>query len=68
MSVLDGDTIAAIATPPGRGGIGVVRISGATAEQVGSKVCSALPAPRRVGLAQVGSDEGRIRVIAFMVE
>ena len=29
------DTIVAIATPPGRGGIGVVRLSGAHAAQIG---------------------------------
>lgn len=32
------DTIAAVATPPGAGGIGIVRVSGAQAEQVGAVV------------------------------
>jgi tRNA modification GTPase len=32
------DTIVAIATPPGRGGIGVVRISGAAAQQIGLSI------------------------------
>lgn len=31
LSALDGDTIAAIATAPGRGGVGIVRISGGSA-------------------------------------
>lgn len=36
------DTIAAVATPPGTGGIGIVRVSGSQAEQVGAVVfCSA---------------------------
>lgn len=33
-----GDTIAAIATPPGEGGIGIVRLSGRTALEVAEKV------------------------------
>ena len=32
------DTIAAIATPPGRGGIGIIRLSGAQALRIGSAV------------------------------
>jgi tRNA modification GTPase len=39
------DTIAAPATPPGRGGIGIVRISGPRAAAIASSVCGgALPA------------------------
>src|SRR5271165_5107128 len=32
------DTIAAVSTPPGRGGIGVVRLSGADARAIASKI------------------------------
>ena len=32
------DTIVAIATPPGRGGIGVVRVSGTNAKTIGSRL------------------------------
>ena len=32
------DTIAAVSTPPGRGGIGVVRISGADARAIAEKI------------------------------
>jgi len=32
------DTIAAIATPPGEGGIAVIRISGADAENIATKI------------------------------
>lgn len=32
------DTIAAIATPPGHGGVGIVRISGSKALEIGSKI------------------------------
>lgn len=41
-----GDTIAAIATPPGRGGIGVVRISGPAASSVATGILGARPRPR----------------------
>lgn len=37
------DTIAAIATPPGRGGVGVVRLSGRGAEEVLARVAPAWP-------------------------
>ncbi len=33
-------TIAAIATPPGKGGIGVIRLSGANALTIGEKICN----------------------------
>ncbi|HBR97032.1 MAG TPA: tRNA uridine-5-carboxymethylaminomethyl(34) synthesis GTPase MnmE, partial [Gammaproteobacteria bacterium] len=41
-----GDTIAAIATPPGRGGIGIVRISGPAARAIGQQVTHAPLTPR----------------------
>lgn len=40
------DTIAAIATPPGRGGVGIVRISGANAKTICSAIVGKIPAPR----------------------
>jgi tRNA modification GTPase len=40
------DTIVAPATPPGKGGVGVVRISGDDAESVGRKLLGDLPKPR----------------------
>jgi tRNA modification GTPase len=40
------DTIAAIATAGGRGGVGIVRVSGPRARQVGEGVVGSLPAPR----------------------
>lgn len=33
------DTIAAIATPPGSGGVGIVRLSGPKANQIGAAIC-----------------------------
>ena len=40
------DTIAAIATPAGRGGIGVVRLSGPRAPAIARSILGRLPAPR----------------------
>ena len=42
-----GDTIAAIATPNGRGGIGVVRVSGQNAPAIARALIGRLPAPRK---------------------
>lgn len=41
------DTIAAIATPPGIGGIGVVRVSGPAVPEIARALLGRLPAPRR---------------------
>jgi tRNA modification GTPase len=45
------DTIAAIATPPGRGGIGVVRVSGAAVPALAVALLAQLPPPRVATLA-----------------
>ena len=42
------DTIAAIATPPGRGGIGIVRVSGEQAKRIAGVVAGRVPEPRQV--------------------
>lgn len=39
-------TICAVATPPGRGGIGVIRLSGPDAARIAESVAGQLPAPR----------------------
>ena len=52
------DTIAAIATPPGRGGIGVVRISGPKVPEISSLVVGSLPAPREARDARVRNARG----------
>jgi tRNA modification GTPase len=41
------DTIAAIATPPGRGGVGIVRVSGPAVPAIAVALLGDLPAPRR---------------------
>jgi tRNA modification GTPase len=44
------DTIAAIATAPGRGGVGIVRLSGPAVPDIARQLFGALPAPRRAEL------------------
>ena len=46
------DTIVAAATPPGRGGIGIVRISGPKAPELAAVLLGELPAPRRATFAR----------------
>ena len=46
----DTDTIAAIATPPGRGGVGMVRVSGALASDIAKGILGDLPEPRHASL------------------
>jgi tRNA modification GTPase len=41
------DTIAAVSTPPGRGGIGIVRVSGPRAAAIATALIGTLPPPRR---------------------
>ena len=40
------DTIAALATPPGRGSVGIVRLSGPTATDIARAILGQLPMPR----------------------
>jgi tRNA modification GTPase len=40
------DTIAAVATAPGRGGVGIVRVSGDKAQEIAYAVLGLLPKPR----------------------
>ena len=48
----DPDIIAAIATPPGRGGIGIIRISGKNLAELAEKIIGKLPAPRYAQLSR----------------
>jgi tRNA modification GTPase len=42
----DSDTVAAIATAPGRGGVGIIRLSGTKARDIGQAICLAELQPR----------------------
>ena len=48
-----GDTIAAVATAPGRGGVAVVRVSGPEAFQVAERLTGRPLKPRRISLASI---------------
>lgn len=46
MSTYSQDTIAAIATPSGRGGVGIIRVSGPNVETIARAIVGTLPRPR----------------------
>ena len=54
------ETIAAIATAPGRGGIGVIRLSGQGLLALAQALCGKLPSPRLATLADFRADDGRL--------
>ncbi len=52
------DTIVAIATPPGRGGVGIVRVSGKKVVEIAQAILGALPKPRYAYYGEfLGSDK-----------
>ncbi len=55
-----GDTIAAIATPPGRGGIGVVRVSGPLSPSIAARVAGRAPRPRLATLCKFRAADGAV--------
>ena len=61
------DTIYAEATPPGRGGVSVVRLSGPEARAIGEAIAGPLPEPRRAELRLLrdGEQIDRALVIRF---
>ncbi|MGH8114782.1 MAG: tRNA uridine-5-carboxymethylaminomethyl(34) synthesis GTPase MnmE, partial [Rhodanobacteraceae bacterium] len=52
------ETIVAIATPPGRGGIGVVRVSGDALHDIAFALCGSTFEPRRAQLVEFVDAEG----------
>ena len=53
------DTIVAVATPPGQGGIGIVRISGPAVRTISQAMLGALPPPRFAQNAAFADADGR---------
>jgi len=53
------DTIVASATPPGAGGIGIVRISGDQAERIARAMLGSLPEPRTATYRSFSDGQGR---------
>jgi len=58
ISSRDGDTIAAIATPAGRGGVGIIRISGDRAQVIGAAITALDLVPRHAHFATFRNDRG----------
>lgn len=54
------ETIAAVATAPGRGGIGIVRVSGPLAGDIARAVMGRVPEARRATLARFEDDKGAL--------
>ncbi len=54
------DTIAAIATPPGRGGVGVIRVSGPDAGRISRSLLGDVPKPRFATVSQFKGADGRV--------
>ncbi|MEO6562733.1 MAG: tRNA uridine-5-carboxymethylaminomethyl(34) synthesis GTPase MnmE [Nitrosospira sp.] len=52
------DIIAAVATPPGRGGIGVVRISGKNLQPLAQRIIGYIPKPRHASLSKFRDENG----------
>jgi tRNA modification GTPase len=53
------DTIAAIASPAGRGAVGVIRVSGPLVPQIATGILGSLPAPRQARLSSFLDAQGR---------
>lgn len=54
------DTIAAIATPPGQGGVGIVRISGPLAPDIARTLIGTVPSPRNARFSVFRDVAGKI--------
>ncbi|WP_457673646.1 tRNA uridine-5-carboxymethylaminomethyl(34) synthesis GTPase MnmE [Thiolapillus sp.] len=60
MSAHSHDTIAAIATPPGRGGVGIIRISGSRALDIAKAVTGLTPRPRHAHYCDFLDEQGQV--------
>ena len=56
----DRDTIAAVATAPGAGGVGIVRVSGPAARAIGAAVCGRALRPRHAHFARFRDADGEV--------
>ena len=61
------DTIAAVATAPGRGGIGVVRVSGADLGLLAERLCGCPLVPRRATLAKFRDAAGQVIDVGILL-
>lgn len=60
MIITPQDTIAAIATPPGRGGVGIVRVSGPQVKAIAEQMLGSLPVARKVHYGYFYGDKQQI--------
>lgn len=56
----DTDTICAIATPPGRSGVGIVRISGPQSREIANKILHFNPTPRHAHFTNFHDQDSRL--------
>ena len=63
----DTDTIAAIATASGRGGIGIVRVSGCETDAIATRLCKQIPSPRVATLADITDEQNKLIDSALVV-
>lgn len=54
------DTIVAVATPSGRGAVGIVRLSGPRALEIATRIAGDLPAPRSAALRSFRDSAGEV--------
>lgn len=54
------ETICAIATPPGRGGVGVIRLSGPDSFPIAERIAGTLPPPRSAALRRFRGADGQV--------
>jgi len=54
------DTIAAIATPPGRGGVGIIRISGDKVREIAQLILKTIPIPRHAHFTDFYDIDGSV--------
>ncbi|MHB0775004.1 tRNA uridine-5-carboxymethylaminomethyl(34) synthesis GTPase MnmE [Halomonas sp. WWR20] len=59
-SLYSQDTIAALATPPGRGGVGIIRVSGPASREVAQAMLGQCPAPRHAYYGAFQGAQGQL--------
>ena len=54
------ETIAAVATPPGRGGVGIIRLSGPSARTIGEQICGRQLQPRHAHFCRFSDSRNEV--------
>ncbi len=57
---MNSDTIAALATPPGRGGVGIIRISGPYCQHIARRILAKVPQPRQAEYLPFTDEDGAV--------